>query len=382
MSSKPSQTGAALVLSALLAGVGAAGYAAPAARPKGAPVKRAASPVRAQVTASAARGVAYLRKTQQPDGSWQRYPGITAVCVLGLLRSGLTDRDPAVAKACDYLAALAKPNGSIYSEQFGPAQALPNYNTSLAITALHQTRNPKYATLIRKAQEFLSGSQFDEGEGFKPTDRQYGGIGYGSREDNPDVSNLQNALEALKTTGYPKNADVFKKAITFLQRCQNRSESNDQRWAGNDGGFVYASSGESKADEYTKRPHSSYGSMTYAGLKSYLYCNVKKSDPRVQAAWNWLRANYTVEENPVMGDDGLYYHYHTMSKTLALWGEKVVTDAKGQRHPWATDLAQAIVRKQRPDGSWVNKNPRWRENDSALVTGYTLLSLANCTAGL
>lgn len=360
-----------------------AATSAPARKP--APRKPAASavsPVRKQVDASAARGIAFLKSIQKPDGSWQNYPGITAIALMGLLRNGVPARDASANRAAEYLAGLAKPDGAIYTDQFGPAQALRNYNTALSMTALHLTRNPKYAGIIRKAQEFLARSQYDEGEGVSPKDSRYGGIGYGSREDNPDVSNLQNALEALRETGYPKNADAFKKAIVFLQRAQNRKESNDQQWANDDGGFVYASGGESKADEYTKSPHSSYGSMTYAGLKSYLYCSVTKSDPRVQAAWKWLRANYDVEQNPRMGDDGLYYYYHTMSKTLAVWGDKTMVDTSGRKRAWATDLSRAIVKRQASDGSWVNKNARWRENDRALVTGYALISLANCKAGL
>lgn len=338
--------------------------------------------LRSQVTASARRGMDYLRKTQGKDGAWQSYPGITAICVLGFLRNGVGEKDPAVAKACAYLASQAKPSGGIYTDQFGPAQMLPNYNTALSLTALHATGNPKYGDVVRKAQQFLATSQFDEGEGFSTRDRQYGGIGYGSREDNPDLSNLQNALEALRETGHPKNAEVFKKAILFLQRCQNRTESNDQPWAGNDGGFIYAASGESKADEYTKQPHSSYGSMTYAGLKSYLYCSVSKTDPRVQSAFNWLRANYDVEQNPRMKDDGLYYYYHTMSKTLAVWGDKTLTDTAGKKHPWAADLAGAILKRQRADGAWMNSNRRWREDQPDLATGYALISLANCLKGL
>ncbi len=375
----------ASLIGAALVGVSLPGTAAPArkAAPKARAVaKPAPSAAAKQVSASVQKGLAYLRKSQQPDGSWQRYPGITAICTLGFIRNGVTEKDPAVAKACAYLASLAKPNGAIYTDQFGPGQALPNYNTALALSALHATRNPKYAPVIRKAQEFLAGSQYDEGEGFKPTDRQYGGIGYGSKQDNPDVSNLQNALEALKESGYPKNAAVFKKALIFLQRCQNRNESNDQSWAGTDGGFVYASSGESKAEEYTKSPHSSYGSMTYAGLKSYLYCNVTRTDPRVQAAWSWLRANYDVEQNPRMGTDGLYYYYHTMSKTLAVLEDKVVTDTKGKKHVWGPDLARAITARQSPDGSWKNQNPRWWEDRPELATGYALISLANCRQGL
>ncbi|HTE17469.1 MAG TPA: hypothetical protein VK689_03695 [Armatimonadota bacterium] len=352
----------------------------PAAAPrKAAP---ASSPVRGEVQAASRRGLGYLRRAQKRDGSWQSYPGITAVCTLAFLRHGVTERDPAVAKACAYLASLAKPNGAIFTDQMGPAQALPNYNTALALAALNATRNPRYVGIIRKAQGFLASSQFDEGEGFTAKDRQYGGIGYGSREDNPDLSNLQNALEALRESGYPRNADVFKKALVFLQRCQNRDASNDQPWSSNDGGFIYASSGESKADEYTKQAHSSYGSMTYAGVKSYIYANVSKSDPRVQSAWSWLRANYDVNQNPRMGSDGLYYYYHTMSKTLAVWGDKVVVDASGKKRAWAPDLARAIIRQQQRDGSWANRNPRWWENKPELASGYSLISLANCLKGL
>jgi squalene-hopene/tetraprenyl-beta-curcumene cyclase len=344
-----------------------------------------AAPAGASKSAASAavrKGLGFLRQKQEADGSWQHYPGITAVCALGFLRNGVPPSDPAVAKALAYLAGLAKANGAIYTDQFGPGQMLPNYNTALSLSALRAAKNPAHRSIIAGAQRFLATSQFDEGEGFNPSQRQYGGIGYGSREDNPDLSNLQNALEALHDSAYAKDADVFKKAITFLERCQNRKESNDAPWAGTDGGFIYAAGGESKADEYTKRPHSSYGSMTYAGLKSYLYCSVTRTDPRVRAAWSWLRANYDVEQNPRMGTDGLYYYYHTMSKTLAVWGDRSFVDSAGRKHPWAADLAGALVRRQRADGSWANTNPRWWENRPELATGYSLLSLANCAPTL
>jgi len=365
------------VLAAL--GVTAACLTLPAAS---APPQAGAAPVKPLITASARKGMDFLRKTQDKEGSWQSYPGITAICLLGFVRNGVGEKDPAVARACAYLASEAKPDGGIYTEKLGPAQRLPNYNTALCMTALYATGNPKYQEIVRKAQRFLEGEQLDERKGFSPKDRQYGGIAYGSGDANPDLSNLQHALEALKETGEAKNAEVFKKALVFLQRCQNRKDSNDQSWSGTDGGFIYAANGDSKADEYTKQAHSSYGSMTYAGLKSYLYCSVSKSDPRVQSAFNWLRANYDVDQNPRMGSDGLYYYYHTMSKTLAVWGDKALVDASGRKHPWATDLARAIVRQQRPDGAWSNQNKRWREDQPDLATGYALIALANCLKGL
>ena len=48
----------------------------------------------------------------------------------------------------------------------------------------------------------------------------------------------------------------------------------------------------------------SYGSMTYAGLKSMIYAGLSHDDPRVKAAWEWIGRNFTVDENPGMAASG------------------------------------------------------------------------------
>src|SRR5205085_3051783 len=118
-----------------------------------------------------------------------------------------------------------------------------------------------------------------------------------------DLSNLHHVLEALKETSLPADSAVWDKAILFVQRTQNRRESNDQSWAASDGGFIYMP-GMSFAGGTQ-----SYGSMTYAGLLSYSYANLKKADPRVQSAYQWIRDHYTVDENPGLGKVTLYYYY-------------------------------------------------------------------------
>ena len=40
--------------------------------------------------------------------------------------------------------------------------------------------------------------------------------------------------------------------------------------------------------------------MTYAGIKSMIYCGVDKDDPRVKKAYEWIKKNYSVEKNPGM----------------------------------------------------------------------------------
>ena len=57
---------------------------------------------------------------------------------------------------------------------------------------------------------------------------------------------------------------------------------------------------------------------------------------------------------------------------------RLVTDAAGGRHPWAADLAAELVRRQEGDGAWVNRNPRWLEDNRDLVTAYALLALSRC----
>ena len=101
-------------------------------------------------------------------------------------------------------------------------------------------------------------------------------------------------------------------AVHFIQSCQNLPSHNAETWASDDpqnkGGFIYAP-GRSMAGQ-TNGPSvrvafRSYGSMSYAGLLTYIYADLKPDDPRVTAVVNWLKDNYTLDENPGMGPQGL-----------------------------------------------------------------------------
>src|SRR5579883_2135218 len=265
---------------------------------------------------SLAKGLQYLRQNQKPNGSWEMHEGITGLAAMAFLKQpGSWKKDePYVDKALKYIATLAKSDGSIYSKD------MPAVNTAIAIMAFKESGKPEYASLIKKGQDYLVKAQFDEGEGIKPSDKNYGGIGYDD-ESRADLSNLHHVLEALKETSLPKDNPLWDKAIKFIERTQNRKGSNDQSWAGDDGGFIYmpgmSFSGGTK----------SYGSMTYAGLLSYSYSNLQKTDNRVSDAYNWIRTHYTVDENPGLGKTTLYYYYMVFAKGLRVIGEPVVTDA-------------------------------------------------------
>ena len=324
-----------------------------------------------QVIASIDRGLEWLKGEQGEDGLFADHPGITALALTAFLRhpqKKYTEAEhPFIQKAIRRLVAMQQPNGGIYDAEKQPA--LPNYTTSISVMALVSTGNPAYTDVIAKAQAFLKSLQIQDEESV-----YYGGIGYGSRETVHDLSNLNFAIQALKESG-SDDEEVWDKAIKFLERTQNRSESNDQAWAGNDGGFIYSPDGESKAGTDAAGSPRSYASMTYAGLLSFIYANVDKNDERVQAAVKWIQEHFTLEENYGLGAQGLYYNYHTMAKALRLYGEPILVDAKGISHDWYREFAEKLIAVQKPDGFWVNEESRWMEALPVLATSYAILSL-------
>jgi len=263
-------------------------------------------------------------------------------------------------------------------------------NTAIGLMALAATKDEAHAPVIKAARAFLLSLQVDEGEGVTPDHPQYGGIGYDSK-GIPDMQNLVWSVMALRETdpgtgtdsaptGSIQNGNVWDRAMKFLSRCQNLKGSNDQSWALEDGGFVYASEPESKVEG---NPTQSYGTMTYAGLLSFLYCRASKDDPRVKAAYEWVRCHYTVEENPFMGAQGLFYGYHVMSKSLNVFGESILVDAKNRSHPWRTELIRKLAALQNKEGYWVNaQSSRWLEDCRELVTAYAILTLEQSLADL
>ena len=313
-------------------------------------------------------GIHYLRGTQAEDGSWSKSVGITALALRAMLESyqryGTYD-GAFVTRPVEFILSKVREDGAI-----SEGAQNSSYNTSAAISALVATRRPEYGEVIAKARTFLTGHQIDDGEGYSPDHRYYGGIGYGT-DERPDLSNLYLAVEALNASGLPADDPAWAKAMTFLQRCQNRSESNDEQWAANDGGFTYMPGWSPNGGT------GSYGGMTHAGLFALLMAHVDKSDPRVQAAFDWIRANYTVEENPGAKENaGLFYYYVAFAKSLAAYGEDEIRDTNGTAHNWRDDLARKILSMQAEDGSWINPhNKLWGEGVKDLVTAWAVIAL-------
>jgi len=330
------------------------------------------------------KAVAYLRSAQLEDGSFavseRSGIGTTGIVVAGLLQNGISPDDPMVARGLQFLLKHVQADGGIYA----PPGRLKNYETNVMILALvHANRNGEYNDLLKNAERFVRDDQYDELNGYSPTDPYYGGVGYGNKT-RPDLSNVQFLVTALHALGNGPDDPTIQKALVFVSRCQNfESEHNPFPLASKnpDGGFFYTgvNGGESFAGKTATGGLRSYGSMTYAGLKSMIYAGLTANDPRVKAAEGWIKENYTLDENPELGKRGLYYYYQTFANTMAALKTDVFTTQKGDKHFWKQEMLETLARGQQENGSWVNAELSWMEGDPNLVTGYVLMALADCT---
>jgi len=356
------------------------------------------------------RGLHSLQGRQNSAGYWStpETPGLTALVLTAFVSepSGTVKAQPPdfVKKGYDYISQCQQPDGGIY------LKGLANYSTAVCMQALLANNPAAYDEAIKRARLFLIGLQghYPPGSEGEVND---GGIGYDAQDKKVadpsatpqpapapatadasapktapqpsalhyDLSNTSFALEALYQTRYLADSGSmagakdlnWNAAIGFIQRCQNLPGSNHASWVKSDpknlGGFVY--------DPLNKKGLLSYGSMSYAGLLSYIHADLKKDDPRVTAVFDWLRHNYTLEENPGMGTEGLYYYYHMMSKALSAHGTQMLTMADDKQIDWSSELALKLINLQETDGSWVNSSGRWWEKDPSLVTSYAVRTL-------
>lgn len=354
---------------------------------------------RASILKSYKKASAFLLKIQNKNGSWGQIPGfkedgelgMTALAVMALAESPPELRESykaACAKGATWIIKYQANDGSITQPRTGMA----TYRTALSLMALQAHDAVKYKDAIAKAQAWLIGAQISDASGTKANDKNYGGWGYGrNKKPNADLSNATMALEALAKSGVPEDSEVYKRALAFLSRCQNNSETN-KGIAGlkalNDGGFFYKPSPKAGRDSKTNKDgtvsHDSYGGMTYAGLMSLLHAKLKNDDPRVKAALSWVKKHYTLKKNYGLGlrqstknadQAGLYYFYMTFAKCLDTLGSPSVTTEDGKKN-WPEDLAAVLMKKQKPAGFWINDaNNRWWEGNPLLPTLYALNGL-------
>ena len=201
-----------------------------------------------------------------------------------------------------------------------------------------------------------------------------------------------------------------------------------------DGGFFFIptdplqnKAGIAGKDSRGRTRFHSYGSMTADGLRALIRCGLPPDHPRVVAARKWLEAHFSVEHVPgvyepdrkVLRDATYYYWCWSVAHALGEMGTGSASGPKAtakhsesagcasgpkatakhsesagyasgpeattkhsQYSRWAEALAEELIKRQRPDGSWANRFTDAKEDDPLVATSWAAAVLAICREAL
>ena len=324
-------------------------------------------------------GASFLLSKQAADGHWSdpQMPALTALPLWALSTANLQpstfNLQPAKAKAAAFVLATQRPDGGFYVPKPGRGgSGLGNYNTSVCLSALFDSGLAPKAALL-KARSYIASSQL-EGD-----DTMAGGFGFDkiSRRRYADLSNTSYAMSAMAKTASleefrsdGKKADIdWDKALAFVQNLMEKEGPEKGGAAYNERTPQAGTTTNAQGKVHLR----AYGSMTYAAVLSMCSAKLDRGDPRVRQSLEYLTKYWSVDENPGMGNQGLYYFYDIMARALSAAGVEKVGE-----HEWKKELSAKVISLQKPDGSWANDNNRFWEADPVLCTSFALLVLNLC----
>ena len=340
-----------------------------------------------EVTAAVNRSLDWLAAQQKDDGSWSNgsYPALTALAMWSFARGEHPGKKDIIARATAFILSCVREDGGIYRQVKGrKGGGLSNYNTAICMTALHATGNPALVRTIQDARRFIAGGQhFGD-------DIYNGGFGYdrATKRAYTDLLNTYYGTEAMNRTADVEDlrpsgeqrVDIdWNRTVKFIERMQNKPEAGPD----NAGGFFYNPS-DPKAGATTNKSgvviFRSYGSITYAGMLALVHADVSRNDVRVRSAFDWAARHWTLNENPGMGHQGLFFFYNILTRALSASGNDLVPLQDGSFLNWREELARELLNRQRVDpstghGYWRNDTGRFWENDAILATAYSILAL-------
>lgn len=351
-----------------------------------------ASRLNEQVQGAIGSGRAWLERHQNAaTGSWGNpaQPALTAMALLAITGDAGGQATAAqsviVRKAYAFIRSQAKPDGGIYGK------GLVAYNTALCLSCLILDDDEQSRTLVPGAERFLQSHRSGLDGGAEGNGADGGGAGgRGSIAitlaalKELEAASTSPQTQAGKTAGLDWNA-----AIKFLENQQKPRPATEGKTPGEvptrendalDTDGKGLNTQDSAPGRRIALRHS--GIMTYDSLLSLVYAPLGGDDVRLDAFLDWLQENYTIEENPGLGAQGLFYYYHSIAKVLTIRKVDRLKLKDGTEIDWRGDLTKKILAAQRKDGSWVNTNGRWWENDPVLVSSYALLTLKQLAEGL
>ncbi len=305
-----------------------------------------------QVRNAITRGCEYLLNEQGARGQWdemaQYEGGVTSLCTLALLNSGIEPGHPKIQKALDFL------RGRKFDK---------TYTVSLQTMALAAGEPRRDLPLIQENARWLERVQIKAGQ-------RAGSWSYGDMIGG-DNSNTQFAVLALheaERVGAQVDPQTWRLAADYWKRIQEPNGS----WGYQPG-------------------LPSTGSMTAAGIGAWVIaaghvaqpsarvengaaqcCLPPSADDVLQRAVGWMGRNFSVTRNPGQGGVGMWhlYYLYGLERVGRLTAHRMIGD-----HDWYREGAEFLVSHQDPfSHHWQGRGHA--EDQPHIATALALLFLS------
>jgi squalene-hopene/tetraprenyl-beta-curcumene cyclase len=365
-----------------------------------------------RVEAALASALRFLLDRQTPDGAWRSdtygvFKGgdaLTPLVLSALLALPAEVRGLAYARTgLAYLAGMACADGTIDEGPHG--LSYPVYTASLSVAVLSHAEAAGQEAARAAWLNYLRARQLTEALGWQPVDREYGGWGYAHDLPRkpalepltlPNLSATVFALEAIRAASCGADDPAVRRGLAFVCRCQNYPDDPSRADPlFDDGGFFFLhgdpprnKAGSAGTDRAGCERWVSYGSTSADGLRGLLACRLGHDDARVAAARSWLVRNFSAGTHPGRFPEtrravqASVYFYYSWSVAHALAACPPPSVSAEGAPGWAEALADALLRRQRADGSWLNEAVEVREDDPIVATALALGALAACRRAL
>jgi len=281
------------------------------------------------------RAVAFLQEKQRADGSWSDpvgyEGGISALCTLALLRSGVPSDEPCIQRALDYL------------HELHPAMT---YSTALTTLAFCEADREIDRSRIKRNVAWFEKVQMTNGP-------RRGAWGYPQGSgDNSNTGFAVMALYGADRAGVHVDDDVWRRVLEYSTSTQNA----DGSW-----GYQPGISGT--------------GSMTCEGVFSVAAAarvldDAEASEAAQQAlskAEQWLAQSFSPATNPGTRGRQVWQFYYLFAASEAGRMAKLKTFGN---HDWRQEGAEELLRRQEPDGSWIGQGHA--EDNPLVATSFAL----------
>ena len=308
------------------------------------------------------RGIAYLSKRQNPDGSWTSNTygllrsglSLTPFVLNALLDAGVLKTDARLTKALAFLLPRITEAEGDY----------PCYANALALRAVVRMNDRNHA-VVPKLIDWLRTQQMSPENGWAEPDPAFGAWGIGGQprraphSGHVDLSMTRHVLEALAEAGLRPTDEAMRNAQVFVRRCRNPH-----------GGFFFSTveTGANKAGE-DSTGYLAYGTTTADGL----ICLLATGAPDTAPSLAWLHKH----DHPALPPgfvtaarqryaEGLRYYYADAAVRAFR--------AAGLRR--SVPFAAVLEKAQRPDGSWANPEVLVKEDDPLIATAFAISALS------